>query len=110
MIVSLFHVRVPEQATAGFEQSWTKRAGMVDKMPGFKGLEILRAGDEPGKYIVLTRWETRADYDGWASSPAFTAGHAHSSQAAQEGQPGAQPAGLEFYEVLTGGSVATSQG
>jgi heme-degrading monooxygenase HmoA len=100
MIVSLFHVTVPEQATAGFEQSWTKRAGMVDQMPGFKGLEILRAGDEPGKYIVLTRWETREDYEQWAKSPAFVAGHAHSSQAAQVGQPSAQPAGIEFYEVL----------
>ncbi len=100
MIVSLFHVRVPEQAAAGFEQSWRKRAGRVDSMPGFRGLEVLRAGDEPGKYIVLTRWETREDFERWANSPEFVAGHARSSQAAQEGQPGAQPTGIEFYEAL----------
>ncbi|HLY32580.1 MAG TPA: antibiotic biosynthesis monooxygenase [Ktedonobacterales bacterium] len=100
MIVSLFHVRVPEQAAAGFEQSWTKRAGMVDRMPGFRGLEVLRSGREPGAYIVLTRWETRDDFEHWASSPEFAIGHAHSSQAAQEGQPSAQGADVAFYEVI----------
>ncbi len=109
MIVSLFHVRVPAQATAGFEESWTKRAGRVDQMPGFKGLEILRAGDEPGKYIVLTRWDSREDFERWASSPEFVAGHARSNQAAQDGQPGAQGSGIEFYELLPNGSAATTE-
>lgn len=96
MIVSMFHVRVPEQAIAPFEQSWQKRAGMVDQMPGFKGLEVLRDGTEKGKYIVLTHWETKADYDRWASSPEFQAGHART------GESGAAGAALEFYEVLAG--------
>ena len=94
MIVSMFHVRVPEQAIAPFEQSWLQRAGRVDKMSGFKGLEVLRDGTEKGKYIVLTHWETKADYDRWASSPEFQAGHARS------GETGAAGAALEFYEVL----------
>jgi heme-degrading monooxygenase HmoA len=55
MIVSLFHVTVPAEAVAPFERSWQQRAGKVDAMPGFRGLEVLRAGETPGKYIVLTR-------------------------------------------------------
>jgi heme-degrading monooxygenase HmoA len=94
MIVSLFHVTVPAEATAPFERSWQQRAGKVDAMPGFRGLEVLRAGDTPGKYIVLTRWETREDFDRWASSPEFTAGHART------GGNGAAGGGVEFYEVL----------
>jgi heme oxygenase (mycobilin-producing) len=94
MIVSMFQVRVPEQAVARFEQSWQQRAGRVDSMPGFRGLEVLRDGNEPGHYIILTHWETREDYERWASSPEFTAGHAHS------GQSGAQGGGLDFYEVV----------
>ena len=94
MIVSMFQVRVPEQAIARFEQSWQQRGGRVDAMPGFRGLEVLRDGSEPGHYIVLTHWETREDYEGWANSPEFVAGHAHS------GQSGAQGGGIEFYEVV----------
>ena len=48
MIVSMFHVSVPPQAMEPFERSWRQRAGKVDAMPGFRGLEVLRAGDTPG--------------------------------------------------------------
>ncbi len=44
MIVSLFHVQVPTEMVARFEQSWRQRAGLVDKMAGFRGLEVLRDG------------------------------------------------------------------
>lgn len=94
MIVSMFHVQVPAPAVQPFEQSWTKRAGRVDAMPGFRGLEVLRDSKELGKYVVLTHWETREDFERWASSPEFVAGHAHS------GETGAQGANIEFYEVL----------
>jgi heme-degrading monooxygenase HmoA len=94
MIVSLFHVTVPAQAVEPFERSWQQRAGKVDAMPGFRGLEVLRAGETPGKYIVLTRWETREDFDRWASSPEFVAGHART------GETDAAGGGVEFYEVL----------
>ena len=96
MIVSLFRVTVSAEAKAPFERSWQQRAGKVDAMPGFRGLEVLRAGDAPGKYIVLTRWETREDFDRWASSPEFAAGHARTGDTDAEG------GGVEFYEVLPG--------
>lgn len=96
MIVSMFHVTVPPQAMEPFERSWQQRAGKVDAMPGFRGLEVLRAGDTPGKYIVLTRWETREDFERWASSREFAAGHART------GGNGAEGGGVEFYEVLLG--------
>ncbi|HEU5441190.1 MAG TPA: antibiotic biosynthesis monooxygenase [Ktedonobacterales bacterium] len=92
MIVSLFHVQVPAEAATGFEASWTKRAGLVDQMPGFQGLDVLKNAQEPGKYLVLTRWASREDFERWANSPQFAAGHARGPQG--------QGAGIEFYEVL----------
>ncbi|MFI5273069.1 MAG: antibiotic biosynthesis monooxygenase family protein [Ktedonobacterales bacterium] len=92
MIVSLFHVQVPPQATQGFEQSWAKRAGLVDAMPGFRGIDVLKDAQEPGKYIVLTRWESREDFERWANSPEFVAGHARGTQGAGTG--------IHFYEAL----------
>jgi heme oxygenase (mycobilin-producing) len=94
MIVSMFRMSVPAEAIVPFERSWQQRAGKVDTMPGFRGLEVLRAGDTPGKYIVLTRWETREDYDRWANGPEFVVGHART------GDTGAEGGGVEFYEVI----------
>ncbi len=94
MIVSMFSVQVPEAAIAGFERSWTERAGKVDAMPGFRGLEVLKDASTPGAYIVLTRWETKEDFQRWADSPEFVAGHS------RPGTAGAQGGGVKFYEVL----------
>jgi heme-degrading monooxygenase HmoA len=94
MIVSMFHVQVPETAIAGFERSWTQRAGRVDAMPGFRDLEVLKDGSQAGAYIVLTHWETKEDYERWANSPDFAAAHA------RPGTAGAQGGGVSFYEVL----------
>jgi heme-degrading monooxygenase HmoA len=103
MIVSLFHVTVPAEATAPFERSWQQRAGKVDAMPGFRGLEVLRDGQEAGRYIVLTRWDSREAFEGWANSPEFTAGHARSSAG---GPGGAQGGGVEFYEIVEASAQA----
>ena len=99
MIVSFFHVTVPAERAAGFEASWSKRAGLVDSMQGFQGRDVLRDEAKPGHYVVLTRWATKADFEAWSSSPEFAMGHSHSN--ANAGSPGAPAAGgIEFYEVV----------
>src|SRR5271165_6332595 len=97
MIVSLFHVTVPAERAEAFERSWTQRAGLVDQMPGFQGMEVLRDGNQPGNYIVVTRWDAKEHFDAWANSPEFTAGHARTS-AGGSGNP--TGGAIEFYEVV----------
>ncbi len=95
MIVNMFHVQVPAERAAAFEGSWSQRAGMVDHMPGFQGMEVLRDGQQAGHYLVVTHWDTKEDFERWASSPEFTAGHART------GGPGGPTGGaLEFFEVI----------
>lgn len=97
MIVSLFHVTVPAERAAAFERSWTQRAGLVDAMAGFRGMEVLRDGNQPGHYIVLTRWDARENFDAWASSPEFMGGHARTN-AGQSGNP--TGGNIEFFDVV----------
>jgi heme-degrading monooxygenase HmoA len=54
----------------------------------------LKDGATPGRYIVLTRWETKADFDAWAQSPTFTFAHGST------GSSGAHGGAVEFFEVL----------
>ncbi len=107
MIVSLFHVNVPPERAQAFEASWSRRAGMVDQMPGFLGMDVLRDGGKPGHYIVLTRWEKREDFDRWANSPEFVAGHRRVNSGEDNG---AAPVGIEFFEVVPSTPMSTGSG
>ena len=97
MIVSFFHMTVPAERAAGFEASWSKRAGLVDRMNGFQGMDVLRDEAVPSHYVVLTRWATKADFEAWASSPEFAMGHSHTNAG---GAGGTAAGNIEFYEVV----------
>jgi heme oxygenase (mycobilin-producing) len=94
MIISFFHVAVPAERSAAFEASWSQRAGLVDKFPGFLGIDVLRDAKQAGKYIVMTRWDSQEHFDAWANSPEFTAGHARGNSGNATGLD------IEFYEVV----------
>ena len=47
---------------------WAKLFG---KAPGFKGTELLRDVDTPGKYLTIDRWGSREDF--WRLREAFRA-------------------------------------
>ena len=96
MIVSMFNVTVPDEAREGFERSWSGRAGRVDQMPGFHGLEVLRSQQEAGRYTVLMHWDTREDFERWQESSAFASSH----QRTTPGATAAQPGGAEVWDIL----------
>lgn len=64
----------------GFSDSVVERfkgEGLIEKQPGFVGLQVLvknaRRGDE--EVMVLVRWETEEDWKNWEKSPEHIAGH-----------------------------------
>ena len=59
MIVSLFHVTVPAEATAPFERSWQQRAGKVDAMPGFLAGGVARRRDTGQIYCADALGDSR---------------------------------------------------
>lgn len=96
MIVSLFHITVPPERATAFEASWSQRAGMVDHMAGYQGMEVLRDGGTPGHYVVVTRWDAQEHFDAWRNSPEFNAGHSRQPS----GPGGPSPLAIEFFEVV----------
>ncbi len=105
MIVSFFHITVPPERAEAFERTWCERAGTVDQMPGFQGMEVLRDSQKPGTYIVLTRWDAKEHFEAWANSPEFVAAHARPHASA--GSPGGPTGGgIEFFEVVPNAPIA----
>ena len=63
----------PDYAEA-FEARFANRAGLVDTMPGFLFNQVLRPSGAGQPYIVLTYWETYAQFEAWTSSRRFARG------------------------------------
>ena len=81
-----------------FEEAFRRRAGLVDKMPGFISNRVLRPVNDGDPYVVLTLWNTREDFMAWVGSEAFRQGHAKSGTLPREAYAG--PNKLEVHEVI----------
>ena len=79
-----------------FEERFRRRAGEVEKQPGFVRMEILRPVAEDGMYIVLTHWQDKAAFEAWPRSDDFKAAHKNPLPKEAFGEGG----GLEQHEVI----------
>jgi len=79
-----------------FEQRFKKRAGKIDKQPGFVRMEILKPQSDNTPYVVLTHWQDEAAFKGWVGSDDFKLAHQNPmpKEAFKEG------GGIEQYEVI----------
>ena len=59
------------------EEVFGKRGGIQNE-PGFKSFELwnLEAEDDHEVYMVVTRWESKADFKNWTQSDSFKESHA----------------------------------
>lgn len=98
MITVANRIYVHPDYAAQFEENFHRRAGMVDQMPGFISNQVLRPVNEGDPYVVLTFWQSRADFDAWVRSDAFVQGHARSGTLPKEAFTGANK--LEIHEII----------
>jgi heme-degrading monooxygenase HmoA len=98
MIVVCNRIPVNSQHAAAFEERFADRASLVDGMPGFVSFQLLRPSSDGDPYVVMTFWETEADFRAWTESDEFKEGHARSGSLPPEtflGHPK-----IEMYEVI----------
>ena len=74
-VVKINAITVPQERFDEFAERFASRAGRVDSAPGFEGFELLRPNDGREVCLVVTRWRSEEDFQAWASSPDFAAGH-----------------------------------
>lgn len=74
MIVVSNRIQVSKGREKEFEQRFEGRAKLVENMPGFVRLQVLR----PVKsdcYVVLTHWKDEASFKAWTESAEFREAH-----------------------------------
>ncbi len=97
MIAVANRIFVAPQFADRFEDRFRTRAGQVDQMPGFVRNLVLRPLAPGDPYVVLTFWESRAQFDAWTKSEAFTQAHARAAALPREAFTAANK--LEIHEV-----------
>ena len=74
MIAVSNRLQVAKGQEAEFEKRFEGRARLVENMPGFVRLEILRP-IKSDYYIVLTHWTDEASFRAWTDSAEFKEAH-----------------------------------
>ncbi|MFN3476838.1 MAG: antibiotic biosynthesis monooxygenase family protein [Candidatus Methylomirabilales bacterium] len=74
MIVVSNRIQVAKGHEKEFEARFEGRAGLVEKMPGFIRLEVLKP-IQSEYYVVLTYWESPEAFQVWTESKEFAEAH-----------------------------------
>ncbi len=100
MFVVMNRIPVNEPFRDEFEESFRKRQGLVDQSPGFVRNLVLRPVDDSSDYhVVLTLWESKADFEAWTRSESFVRAHEQARQTPREMYAGRNV--LEMFEVVS---------
>lgn len=87
MFVVANRIPVADGRGEEFEKRFQERAQLVEDREGFVQLEVLRPADAD-RYVVLTHWESEADFEAWTGSEAFREAHSRESpEGLVEGHP-----------------------
>jgi heme-degrading monooxygenase HmoA len=58
MILEHALLDVPAERMADYERALTEALPLIAATPGFLGLEVRRCIEQPGRYLLLVRWES----------------------------------------------------
>ncbi len=90
---------VPEGEGAKLEERFRGRAGAVDRATGFVDFELLRPISGTNRYMVLTHWRSREDFEAWTESQSFRRGHASATGREADSDSSATGSEIMTFEV-----------
>ena len=75
MFIVANRIPVAQEWQGEFENRFRKRAGEIDKQPGFVSMQILKPISEDAPYVVLTSWQDENAFNEWIKSEDFKLAH-----------------------------------
>lgn len=87
-----------------FEELFGSRAQLIDTMPGFVDMQVLRPSKEGDQYLIVSHWENEEAFKDWTKSEVFLQGHkrgfADIAKAKAEGREAPMKSDFKTYEVI----------
>lgn len=88
-----------------FEQLFATRAHAIDRMPGFRYMEVLKPKNEDDKYLIVSHWDSEENFRNWTKSPEFLEGHSRGFEdirkAKENGEEPPMSSDFKTYEVIS---------
>jgi heme-degrading monooxygenase HmoA len=75
MFIVANRIPIAQEWQGEFENRFRKRAGEIDKQPGFVSMQILKPISEDIPYVVLTNWQDENAFNEWIKSEDFKLAH-----------------------------------
>lgn len=72
MILEAAMLNIQDGQEDAFEQAMKAARPLIAATPGFRGLEVRHCLEDPGRYLLLVRWERLEDHtDGFRGSDRY---------------------------------------
>lgn len=103
--VAINYIDCNEDYKTRFEQLFGSRAHAIDRMPGFKNMQVLKPQDGQSSYLIVSFWESEDAFKAWTGSPEFIEGHKRGfedlAKAKAEGKPAPMKSSFKTYNVIS---------
>lgn len=96
MYVAISEISVTLEGAGPLVTAFRRRLGVVDAWPGFLGLEVLEDRRHPGRYLMISRWESQERFREYMRSE----DHRHSHSRIPTGPNAPRAAGFSDYDLV----------
>ena len=73
--VAINYIKCTAEYADKFEYLFKTRAGEIDKLPGFRSMNVLKPNTEDDKYLIVSYWDDEHSFKEWTKSEEFIEGH-----------------------------------
>jgi heme-degrading monooxygenase HmoA len=102
--VAINYIHCDENYRNRFEELFGTRAKAIDRMKGFRFMQVLRPKTEDEPYLIVSFWDSEEDFKAWTNSPEFIEGHKRGFEdirkAKEEGKKPPMSSTFRTYEVI----------
>lgn len=102
--VAINYIQCDAHYAERFETLFATRAHAIDRLQGFKSMQVLRPSNQSDEYLIVSQWESEADFKAWTKSPEFLEGHKRGfediRQAKERGEKSPMASTFKTYEVI----------
>jgi heme-degrading monooxygenase HmoA len=103
--VAINYITCAESFADRFEHLFQTRARAIDRLPGFRGMKVLKPAKQDEPYLVVSHWTDEGAFKAWLDSPEFIEGHKRGfddlKKAKSEGIETPMHSKFVTYSVLT---------
>jgi len=102
--VAINYISCKEHYRDRFEELFATRAKAIDRLPGFKFMEVLKPQQTDDNYLIVSHWESEEHFKTWTKSPEFLEGHKRGFEdiktAKEKGEEPPMSSSFRTYSVI----------